>query len=61
MLAAPMNHGDWNRIEGNYPVDQPLPAVGGADGVGRVQEVGPNVKNLKVGDIVVLANRNLGM
>lgn len=61
MLAAPINHGDWNRIEGNYPVNQSLPAVAGADGVGKVQKVGGNVKTLKEGDIVVLANRELGM
>ncbi|XP_078430130.1 polyketide synthase, enoylreductase family protein [Wolffia australiana] len=53
MLAAPINPSDINRIEGVYPVRPPLPAIGGSEGVGQVQSLGPSVRNLAVGDWVI--------
>ena len=40
MLAAPINPSDINQIQGVYPVQPPLPAVGGNEGVGRVAATG---------------------
>jgi len=53
MLAAPINPSDINRIEGVYPVRPSLPAVGGYEGVGEVEALGPGVKNLSIGDRVI--------
>lgn len=60
-LASPINPSDLNQIEGTYPV-KPLclPAVGGNEGVARVEEVGQIVERLKVGDLVVPATPALG-
>ncbi|CAA6654825.1 unnamed protein product [Spirodela intermedia] len=60
MLAAPINPSDINRIEGVYPVRPPLPAVGGSEGVGQVQALGPSVGNLSVGDWVIPAPPYIG-
>ena len=38
-LAAPINPADINQIQGVYPVKPPLPAIGGNEGVARVEEV----------------------
>jgi len=51
---APINPADLNTVEGKYPVRPPLPAVPGVEGVGVVQEVGPEVKHLKKGSVVLL-------
>ncbi|KAJ1500099.1 hypothetical protein HMI54_014280 [Coelomomyces lativittatus] len=60
MLAAPINPSDILAIAGIYPT--PLPQVGqngarvpGFEGVARVEVVGANVKDLKVGDYVLPA------
>ena len=55
VLAAPINPSDLLQISGNYGVDAVLPARPGSEGVGRVTEVSPQVKNLKVGQLVLLA------
>ena len=39
-------------IQGTYPIKPKLPAIGGGEGVGEVLSVGPEVKNLKIGDWV---------
>ena len=39
-------------IQGTYPIKPTLPAIGGGEGVGEVLSVGPEVKNLKIGDWV---------
>ncbi|EPP5101071.1 NAD(P)-dependent alcohol dehydrogenase [Enterobacter hormaechei] len=52
VVAAGLCHTDLIVRDQYYPV--PLPAVLGHEGAGVVEEVGPNVKNLKVGDHVVL-------
>lgn len=60
MLAAPINPSDINRIEGVYPVRPSLPAVGGYEGVGEVEALGPGVKNLSIGDRVILSPPSSG-
>ncbi|XP_063274792.1 enoyl-[acyl-carrier-protein] reductase, mitochondrial isoform X1 [Prinia subflava] len=60
MLAAPINPADINMIQGTYPLLSPLPAVGGNEGVGEVQEVGRRVAALKPGDWVIPADSGLG-
>jgi trans-2-enoyl-CoA reductase len=60
MLAAPINPSDINRIEGVYPVRPPLPAVGGCEGVGEVEGLGPGVKNLSIGDWVIPSPPSFG-
>ena len=52
VLATGMCHTDMIVRDQYYPV--PLPAVLGHEGAGIVEAVGPNVKDLKVGDHVVL-------
>jgi S-(hydroxymethyl)glutathione dehydrogenase/alcohol dehydrogenase len=49
--AAGLCHSDHHVRTGDLPV--PLPIVGGHEGAGVVQEVGPGVRDLKVGDHVV--------
>ncbi|MFP6562006.1 NAD(P)-dependent alcohol dehydrogenase [Paraburkholderia sp. B3] len=52
VVATGLCHTDLIVRDQYYPV--PLPAVLGHEGAGVVEEVGPNVKNLKPGDHVVL-------
>uniref|UniRef100_A0A8R1Z9K4 Enoyl-[acyl-carrier-protein] reductase, mitochondrial n=1 Tax=Pristionchus pacificus TaxID=54126 RepID=A0A8R1Z9K4_PRIPA len=59
-LAAPINPADINQIQGVYPVKPPLPAVGGNEGVGRIEEVGSDVSSFKKGDLVIPARSGLG-
>lgn len=54
MVAAPINPADLNSIEGKYPIRSTLPATPGMEGAGVVAELGSDVRNLKVGDIVIL-------
>ena len=66
-LASPINPADVNMIQGAYPIkpmmqklgDSEL-AVGGNEGVAEVIAVGDQVKNLKVGDQVVMAKSGYG-
>ncbi|XP_008222493.1 PREDICTED: probable trans-2-enoyl-CoA reductase, mitochondrial isoform X1 [Prunus mume] len=60
MLAAPINPSDINRIEGVYPVRPQVPAVGGYEGVGEVHSVGPAVKGLLPGDLVIPSPPSFG-
>jgi trans-2-enoyl-CoA reductase len=57
--AAPINPADLNQIEGKYPVRAELPATPGFEGAGVVAEVGANVTNVAVGDLVILPH-NVG-
>jgi NADPH:quinone reductase-like Zn-dependent oxidoreductase len=52
--AAPINPSDVLTLTGEYGMLPPLPAIGGNEGVGRIEEVGPEVSNLKVGQLVLL-------
>jgi NDMA-dependent alcohol dehydrogenase len=49
--ATGLCHSDHHARTGDMPLE--LPLVGGHEGAGIVQEVGPGVRNLKVGDHVV--------
>ncbi|XP_018323435.1 enoyl-[acyl-carrier-protein] reductase, mitochondrial-like [Agrilus planipennis] len=60
MLAAPINPADINTIEGVYPSELKLPAVPGFEGVGKVVNVGDNIKELKPNDHVVPLKETLG-
>ena len=60
ILAAPINPSDINMVEGTYAIKAPFPAVAGNEGVALVEEVGSQVKNLKVGDWVIPAIAGLG-
>jgi mitochondrial enoyl-[acyl-carrier protein] reductase / trans-2-enoyl-CoA reductase len=53
-LASPINPSDLNQIEGVYPIKPAsFPAVGGNEGVARVESVGCEIKRFKVGDLVI--------
>ncbi len=54
VLAAPINPSDVLTLTGQYGMLPPLPAVGGAEGVGRVVELGPGVEQPAVGQTVLL-------
>jgi mitochondrial enoyl-[acyl-carrier protein] reductase / trans-2-enoyl-CoA reductase len=60
MLFAPINPSDINVVVGTYGSSPKLPAFGGNEGVGIIEEVGPEVKNLKVGDKVIMAKQFMG-
>lgn len=53
MRAAGLCHSDLSVIDGNRP--RPLPMVLGHEGAGVVEELGPEVDDLSVGDHVVTA------
>ena len=59
MRAAPINPADLNQIEGKYPLRAELPATPGFEGAGVVAEIGANVTNVGVGDLVILPH-NIG-
>ncbi|MBD9481939.1 zinc-dependent alcohol dehydrogenase family protein [Pseudomonas sp. PDM14] len=54
VLAAPINPSDVLTLTGEYGMLPPLPAIGGNEGVGRVEELGEGVSKLKVGQNVLL-------
>ncbi|WP_068825651.1 zinc-dependent alcohol dehydrogenase family protein [Pseudomonas sp. BMS12] len=54
VLAAPINPSDVLTLTGEYGMLPPLPAIGGNEGVGRVEQLGDGVKHLKVGQTVLL-------
>lgn len=54
MRAAPLNPADVNAIEGKYPVRPPLPATPGMEGAGVVVELGREVRDVALGDQVIL-------
>jgi NDMA-dependent alcohol dehydrogenase len=49
--ATGLCHSDHHARTGDFPV--PMPIIGGHEGAGIVQEVGPGVRDLKPGDHVV--------
>ena len=53
IVASGVCHSDLHRIHGNYP--SPLPMVMGHEGAGVVEQLGPGVSGLEVGDHVVLS------
>lgn len=58
VLAAPINPSDVLTLTGEYGMLPPLPATGGSEGVGRVEELGEGVSNLKAGQTVLLPPGN---
>lgn len=54
VLAAPINPSDVLTLTGDYGMLPPLPAVGGNEGVGRVIELGPDVRHPVIGQVVLL-------
>jgi mitochondrial enoyl-[acyl-carrier protein] reductase / trans-2-enoyl-CoA reductase len=59
MQAAPINPADLNAIEGKYPIRPSLPATPGFEGAGVIAELGANITNFRLGDLVLLPH-NLG-
>ncbi|HUS95707.1 MAG TPA: zinc-dependent alcohol dehydrogenase family protein [Hyphomicrobiaceae bacterium] len=55
--AFPLNPADLHQCEGTYAVRPDLPALIGAEAVGRVREVGANVTTLAAGDRIIFRNR----
>lgn len=53
MAFAPINPADVNFMEGTYGKVPALPAFAGNEGVGRIEAVGRNVRNLRAGDPVL--------
>jgi NADPH:quinone reductase-like Zn-dependent oxidoreductase len=53
VLAFPINPADISFCRGNYRLRPPLPAVPGAECVGRVTAVGSGVSDIRPGDLVV--------
>jgi trans-2-enoyl-CoA reductase len=54
MRAAPINPADLNQIEGKYPVRAELPATPGFEGAGIVAELGRDITNIAMGELVIL-------
>jgi len=60
MMMAPINPADLNMIEGVYPIQPPIPAIAGNEGVAEIVEVGSDVKNMTKGDWVIPAQAGFG-
>lgn len=60
MMVASINPADINTIQGTYPVKPELPGVPGYEGVGKIINVGKNVKNVSVGDAIIPNVENFG-
>ncbi len=58
ILAFPINPADLLTITGAYALRPKLPATLGAEGVGRVLEVGSQVKAVARGDLVMIIARD---
>ncbi|MBL9133496.1 MAG: 2-enoyl thioester reductase domain-containing protein [Verrucomicrobiaceae bacterium] len=53
MRYAPVNPADLNFMEGTYGRTPVLPCIPGHEGCGEVEAVGPEVKSLEKGDVVI--------
>ncbi|RVE62987.1 hypothetical protein OJAV_G00162300 [Oryzias javanicus] len=60
LLAAPINPSDINMIQGTYAILPDLPSIGGNEGVGKILDIGKQVKSLKAGDWVIPRDAGLG-
>lgn len=56
--AFPINPADLLTISGGYAIKPDLPATLGAEGTGRISEIGAGVADLNVGDRVIMLGRN---
>lgn len=54
VLAAPINPSDVLTLTGHYGMLPPLPAIGGNEGVGDIDALGPEVTGLALGQRVLL-------
>jgi trans-2-enoyl-CoA reductase len=52
--VAPINPADLNVLEGKYPIRPALPGVPGVEGAAVVREIGAEVREVAVGDLVLL-------
>ena len=57
-LASCIHPSDFGKIQGSYGRLSDLPAVAGREGIGEIQEVGQEVKHLKVGMHVRIPESN---
>lgn len=57
VLAFPINPADISFCRGNYRLHPPLPAIPGAECVGRVTAVGAGVGDIRPGDLVIHMQR----
>lgn len=53
MRFAPINPSDLNYIEGKYGLKPTLPAVAGLEGAGEIVELGSEVRDLSIGQLVL--------
>ena len=58
---AALNPADAFLARAMYPANPPLPHVLGRDGVGEVLAIGPDVTNVRVGDIVGILRCDVGV
>jgi NADPH:quinone reductase len=58
---AALNPADRYLAEGQYPAKPPLPHILGRDGVGTVVQVGPGVREIRVGDQRVILRGEVGV
>ncbi len=56
MEAAPIHPADLNRLEGRYGERPELPSIGGIEGCGLIESIGPGVADLAPGMRVALAH-----
>lgn len=56
--AFPINPADLLTLSGDYAVRPTLPATLGAEGVGRVAQIGPDVQRFSIGDRVLPLGRD---
>ncbi|MCE7733530.1 MAG: zinc-dependent alcohol dehydrogenase family protein [Candidatus Heimdallarchaeota archaeon] len=54
LIAAPINPSDIMQIQGFYPTKKSFPAILGNEGLSKIIQIGENVRNVKVGDNVLL-------
>jgi trans-2-enoyl-CoA reductase len=54
---APINPADLNVIDGKYPIRPELPGTPGIEGIGVIDECGPDVAGVEVGNAVLLPHR----
>ncbi|EIM29447.1 zinc-binding dehydrogenase [Microvirga lotononidis] len=53
MVLSPIHNHDLMTVAGTYGIKPPLPAIGGTEALGVVEELGDGVENLQVGQRVI--------
>ena len=54
VLAAAINPAHLLTLQGDYGIQPQLPAIPGAEGIGKIVKVGKAVKNVDLGDLVMI-------